>query len=314
MSKISPFNALVDKVNYGNEYDKDAPFGGRPVSEKSIPDLKGKDDASSAYYVKLDLILTGRVPLAFAHAAHLLSAYKKLQNDYPNNEILVNYVDKLTIILELSIERNKRLMRKINESLAIINKSLVEDKRKTLHTVSEYNNQYISQLIRLSKESGIIPNAYLDETNDDYEVEGCTNVFCLEQLDEAGKASDAIRIIIDSNKVHWIILIVRVFAPGIGNLALAGGFLDSALESNSGAADREFEEEVSGFVWLKSQFSIKFDLPTQAIKEWDIRAKFAKHGMIVGANAIIYFLDQKNDNYLSNRRVFNQASKCCIIS
>jgi len=75
-----------------------------------------------------------------------------------------------------------------------------------------------------------------------------------------------------------------------------------------------FPEHICLYIVLQFQFSIKFDLLTQAIKEWDIRAKFARHGMIVGANAIIYFLDQQTDYYLSNRRTCNKASEYCIIS
>ena len=303
-------NTLFNEVNKGKEYDRKFPFG-KPFSYNTIiPLLIGKDDASVAYYVPIPKILDGTIPLAFAHAAHLVSTYTELSDRYPENDFLKTCIEKLILILQLSLERNKRLMCKINDRLAEINESLPVNKHKTLHHFSPIDDEGLQKLRNDCEINSILIDKYFDETNDSAEVTGCTNDFNLNQVDEPGRASDAIRIIIDSNGEHWIILIVRAFAPGIGNLALAGGFLDSITESHSKAADRELDEEVDGLNWLKSSYNIKFDLPEQKIPEWDIRAKFAKHGMIVGGNAIIYLLDSLNDNKLKT----NCPSKCCIIA
>jgi hypothetical protein len=305
-----PFELLVQKVNQGKSYDLSAPFGGMPRSSTPLTALSGKDDASSAYYVPLNWILNGTIPLAFVHVAHLVKTYEELSIRYPNNTFLKNCVDRLKLITNLSIERNKRLMKKINTRLEEINLTLPDIGKKTLHVVDETNDYIFNTLIYNCSRCGISPDAYLDETNDEDEVNGCTNAFCLNQLDEPGRASDAIRIIVDEEETHWLILIVRSFAPGIGNLALAGGFLDKILEkveSSSNAANREFDEEVSGAEWLSTQFNIKFDLPEQNIPQWDIRVRFAKHGMIVGGNAVIYILHPFGENLFRQ----NVSSICC---
>jgi hypothetical protein len=317
---LSPFELLVQKVNEGKSYDLTAPFGGRPRSSIPLTDLTGKDDASSAYFVPLNFVVNGIAPLAFIHVAHLVKTYEELSTRYPNNAFFKDCVDKLKLITNLSIERNKLLMRKINTRLEEINEELEEINltlpegekkgKKALHIVDETNDYIFNTLIYNCSRCGISPNAYLDEKNDEDEVNGCTNTFCLNQLDEPGRASDAIRIIVDEEGIHWLILIVRSFAPGIGNLALAGGFLDKVLEkveSSSDAANREFEEEVSGAEWLSTQFNIKFDLPEQRLPQWDIRARFAKHGMIVGGNAVIYILHPFGENLF----IQNETDICC---
>lgn len=305
-----PFETLIQKVNEGKSFDYSAPFGGRPRSSIPLTDLTGKDDASSAFYVPLNLVLNGITPLAFIHVAHLVKTYEELSIRYPKNTFFKDCVDKLKLITNLSIERNKRLMKKINTRLEEINLTLPEGEKKTLHIVDETNEYIFNTLIYNCSRCGISPNTYLDESNDDQEVDGCTNAFCLNQLDEPGRASDAIRIIVDEEGIHWLILIVRSFAPGIGNLALAGGFLDKVLEkveSSSNAANREFEEEVSGVEWLSSQFNIKFNLPEQHLPQWDIRTRFAKHGMIVGGNAVIYILHPFGENLFNE----NESGICC---
>lgn len=217
-------NTLFNEVNKGKTYDTQFPFG-KPFSYNTIiPSLIGKDDASLAYYVPIPKILDGTIPLAFCHAAHLVSTYTVLSDKYPENDFFKICIEKLKLILQLSLERNKRLMCKINDRLAEINESLPVNKHKTLHYFSPIDDEGLQKLRNDCEINSILIDKYFDEKNDDTEVDGCTNDFCLNQLDEPGRASDAIRIIIDSNGNHWVILIVRAFAPGIGNLALAGGF------------------------------------------------------------------------------------------
>jgi hypothetical protein len=202
-------------------------------------------------------------------------------------------------------------MHKINTRLTEINLTIPPNQeKKTLHTIEGIREDDIRSLVASCKQNNINHSTYFDETYDEAEVEGSTNDFCLNQLNEPGRASDAVRIIIDSDCIHWIVLIVRNFAPGIGNLALAGGFLDTITELYSAAATRELDEEVGGLNWLTLSYSIKFDLPVQEIQGWDIRAKFAKYGMIVGGNAIIFLLDRDNDYILK----INDHSTCCIIA
>lgn len=305
-----PIEELLIKLVPVNEYDKNFPFG-KPKSFDEIPPIKGKDDAQMAFYVPIARILDGRIPLAFAHAAHLLATYDELHRKYPKNELFEEYIDKLKLIVALSLHRNNRLMRKINARLTEINRTIPSNQeKKTLHTIEEIKEDDERLLISSCEQNKINHLTYFNEEYDEDEVQGCTNEFCLNQRDEPGHASDAVRIIIDSDCIHWIVLIVRNFAPGRGNLALAGGFLDSITELYSEAATRELDEEVGGLNWLTLSYSIKFDLPEQKIPGWDIRASFAKYGMIVGGNAIIYLLDRDND-YILKR---NSHSECCIIA
>ncbi len=284
------------------------------MSTSILPPLTGKDDAQSAHYISIDDIIHGTVVLAFGHAVHLLFVFEKLLVDNTENQLdkdTVHYlndeqysyiVDCLKIIKELSIMRNKRLMNKINERLIILNNVLPTEEQKTLHSfvpTQESDKETLrTQCGRLS----INPDGYFDEKNDSTEVDGCTNEWCLNQLNEVGQASDAVRIIIDSLGVHWVVLIIRVFAPGIGNYSIAGGFLDSKLEKFNEAADRECDEEVDGLTGLTEKH--KFELPLQESKEWDSRARFAKHGMCVGGNAVIY-VQTKNPS--------NQPSCCNLL-
>jgi len=70
------------------------------------------------------------------------------------------------------------------------------------------------------------------------------------------KAADQIRISLDATGQAYVKLIIRKTDPGLGLLALAGGFKDS-LESDEEAANREESEEAKGKIGeLKSKFII----------------------------------------------------------
>lgn len=75
------------------------------------------------------------------------------------------------------------------------------------------------------------------------------------------KAADQIRISLDDEGNAYVKLIVRKLDPGLGLVALAGGFKDAG-ETDAEAADREENEEAKG---EKGDFVEKYEIPRHPV-------------------------------------------------
>jgi hypothetical protein len=252
-----------------------------------IPELSAGDDATGAFYIPIETLFT-EVPLAFMHAAHYEDLFKKM---YANSgeEKYNLYATKFSWLAELSKLRNIRVAEKINIRL----EELGQANSKSYRPVSTSGN-YADLLashgdFAEARALGLNIDMYFNEINDDAEVAGCTNDWCLDQKEESGKAADSISLLIDKDGILWTVLIRRGFAPGIGNLAIAGGFLDKKLngkmESYTEAAIRELREEIKGLTFNEITPLI-IELTEKHIIDWDPRPKF--NGMLVGGVAKVY--------------------------
>lgn len=271
-----PFNNASERSKF--------PYGKPNIP--GIPVLSAGDDAQAAFYIQIEELFT-KVPLAFMHAKHFEDIFKQMYAKTGKEKYNL-YALKFSWLSELSKLRNIRIAEKINIKLV----KLSETNNKSYRPVATSGNY--SDLLAKSnnfseaRDLGINVDMYLNDTNDDAEVAGCTTDWCLDQSNENGKASDSISLLIDKNDRIWTVLIIRGFAPGIGNLAIAGGFLDKKLngttESYIQGAKREQKEELNGV-----KFSItaeKYILDVKTITDWDFRPKFA--GMTVGGIANVY--------------------------
>ncbi len=252
-----------------------------------IPELSAGDDATGAFYIPIETLFTD-VPLAFMHAAHYQDLFQKMY-DNSGEEKYHSYAIKFRWLAELSRLRNIRVAEKINTWLALLSNA-----RSTSYRPVSTSGNYADLLkshgnFDDARSMGLNIHMYLDETNDEAEVSGCTTVWCLDQKEESGKAADSISLLIDKDGVAWTVLIRRGFAPGIRNLAIAGGYLDKkvngVMESYTEAANRELYEEIKGLHFKDATPSI-IELSEQKIIDWDPRPKF--NGMIVGGVAKVY--------------------------
>jgi ribosomal protein S16 len=273
------------KKPYNNAHERSKFRYGKP-NIPGIPVLSVGDDAQAAFYIKIEELFT-KVPLAFMHAKHFEDLFQQMYAKTGNEKYNL-YAVKFSWLSELSKLRNIRIAEKINIRLV----KLGEKNSKSYRPIVTSGN-YTDLLTESGNfiealDLGINVDMYLDDTNDDAEVEGCTNDWCLDQTNDNGKASDSISLLIDKDGFIWTVLIIRGFAPGIGNLAIAGGFLDKKLngttESYIEGAKREQKEELNGV-----KFSIKaekYKLNVKTITDWDFRPKFP--GMTVGGLANVY--------------------------
>lgn len=273
------------KPSFMVEKNSNFPYGKPNIP--GIPELSAGDDATGAFYIRIEELFTN-VSLAFMHAAHYEDLFKKM---YANSgkEKYNLYATKFSWLAELSRLRNIRVAEKINIRL----EELGQKNSKSYRPVSTSRN-YADLLashgdFAEARALGLNIDMYFDETNDNAEVAGCTNNWCLDQVEGPGKAADSISFLIDKNGVFWTVLIRRGFAPGIGNLAIAGGFLDKkingSMESYAEAADREKDEEIKGMKFKDTIPSV-IELTEKSITDWDPRPKY--DGMIVGGQAKVY--------------------------
>ena len=252
-----------------------------------IPELSAGDDATGAFYIQIETLFTD-VPLAFMHAVHYEDLFKKMY-DNSGEEEHHSYAIKFRWLAELSRLRNIRVAEKINTRLTELS-NVKSTPYRPVSTSGNYADLLASHRDFVEARAlGLNIDMYFDETNDDAEVAGCTTDWCLDQKGESGKAADSISLLIDKDGVFWTVLIRRGFAPGIGNLAIAGGFLDKkvngTMESYTEAANREQGEEING-LHFKDTRPLIIELSEQKIIDWDPRPKF--NGMIVGGQAKVY--------------------------
>jgi hypothetical protein len=261
------------------------PYGKPNIS--GIPVLSAGDDATGAFYIRIEELFTD-VPLAFMHAVHYEDLFKKMYATTGEEKYNL-YASKFRWLAEFSKLRNIRIAEKINIRLVELSNGRTTPYRPVSISVNYADLLASYGDFSEARALGLNFAMYLDDTNDAAEVAGCTTDWCLDQKEETGKAADSISLLIDKDGIFWTVLIRRGFAPGIGNLAIAGGFLDKKLngtmESFTETANRELEEEIDGLKFKDSNPLI-IELSVQHIIDWDPRPKF--NGMIVGGQAKVY--------------------------
>jgi hypothetical protein len=228
--------------------------------------LVAKDDAAHVRVVRTSDVMYGNVLMPFCHPRFAMDYYRMIGRD--------DYANKFEIVYALTRIRNRRLMRKINQKIA-------QHDGKSQFDVD--NMEFIDErkIKNEAKKFKIDTSKYLDELNDEDDVEQCSNSWCMNQIDECGEASDNVVIITDLDSVDWFVLIVRQNGPGRKQLAWAGGFVDKG-ESFKDAAIREMDEEME--VGITGKYTTTYtDIEPVYIMDWDPRAKFAKRGMKVFA-------------------------------
>jgi hypothetical protein len=236
--------------------------------------FKAGDDAAAVCTVRVEDIAYGRKAMPFLHVWFALLHYRdKLKN--------MRLAKLFELAFKFSRLRNIRLIRKVNVKLAA--KGLVcFDITSEMEELEKNLQHYIEEAIK----RGFDYSKYLDESNDDDDIDQCTNDWCCKQNTEPGKASDNVVVITDCDGVDWFVLIVRKNGPGRHLVAWAGGFVDP-YESFEEAADRELDEEIKMQVPDVNFHIIKNILEPIIWRDWDPRAKFP-FGMVVGATVTHY--------------------------
>jgi hypothetical protein len=287
-SVINPLTITSDKPNTG---------------AKQL-EFQAKDDARGVRVVRVSDIATGKYAMPFLHVYFLRDYYSKCPNP---DESIKRLVEQLHVVYDLSRIRNHRIMKLINAKLDKLNgfSNNASKYHKFNYTFNDAPN--LEQVKQSATALGVDVNKYLSESMDAEEVEGCSNNWNLDQKPPGtSSASDNVPIITDLNGEDWLILIIRGNAPGINNLAWAGGFVDPG-ETFDIAAIRELAEEVGGASNLKTQAGgdvniekATLTLDKVAIPDWDPRIKFYG-GMTVGAVVHHYYFFPKNANGGNNK-------------
>ena len=230
--------------------------------------LEGKDDANKAFCVELKNLANGGEPMAFRHAEFLRQACMKLHEMKPD-ALLLQWAEMFELQDQASIHRNIRLMIAINNELP--------DNSK--FPIPEAPSTPISALFEKAKELGVNISGYFDESYDHDNITGMTNPFCMTKRPTITATGDLITIFQDSVGVFHVLLIERKNAPGIGELALPGGFQD-ANESLKQTCLREGDEEtnVAELVDGDGNKVILQELTTIRSYNWDPRPGLAFHG------------------------------------
>lgn len=249
-------------------------------SVSSLLNLQASDDASHAFIVSVEDILTGREALAFGHPVILEKYYESVGNTDPR----FGYITKLAMV------RNIRLILKINERIQKLKvEGTIDESIAELVVTEEMKNLYEFRDL-LQQEAialDIDPSLYFNEKFDSDDVEQCTNgsersrIFNFDQqLTVPGEASDNVWILHGMDG-DFLVVIRRVFGPGRGCCAFAGG-LKEKFETNKECAMREGEEEVQMSLHGLQFKSSTFEMEPLFTQWWDPRARFSQ-GMINGA-------------------------------
>ena len=285
----------LNKLNLNKLNSKEPNLGGLKLK------LLAKDDADRVHLIKINDISEGRIAMPFVHPYFLWYYYESKKSVLYSSvsgkvelkRALTKLVSQLDIITTFAKIRNIRLMKKIN-SIIISNQKIPFSITQEMENLMDN----LPELLMKARYLDINPSIYLDESTDLDDINECTNSWCLNQVNEAGKASDSIRIITDIDNNDWLVLISRKNGPGRNQYAYAGGFVDPG-ETFSAAAKREKDEEtdekIEGIDTNISHTTTTFIIPENFSQVWDPRAKFVK-GMINGATVTHdIFLNKKKN-------------------
>lgn len=259
--------------------------------------FNGKDDALQAIFCKLTKFKTYQY--AFTHARHYMELFAMLVLE--GLEEFREYYFLAKCALYWSRLRNSRLIRKINLRIAAYNAANPDKKPVRAHRVdaetAEIESKRPAEEV-FAQSLGFDFTSYLDETNDDADVQDCTDgnarglSFNFDgQLDRLETATDQLRLVKDLNGVWWFIMIIRVFGPHRATVATIGGFGEPG-ESFKQTGDREGDEELEtdafdareGITITKTEGV--FDAAFHKLS--DARARLAIHGILVSVSWKIY--------------------------
>jgi hypothetical protein len=260
----------------------------------SIIQSHGTDDATDAFFVQVNSIISGEISMPFLHVIFLLEFFKG------RNEEIYN---KLKVIADLTRLRQFALARCINYFL---NEKVVAPHLITKELENLDRDSYL--VYEKAKELNININRFVNINHDD--IEQSTNDWNLKQNDVRGSAADFVLVIQDVIGDYYIAVIERAFGPGRGEAAWPGGFVDKVdtfMETFNSklvfakAAERENTEETSHILIASSNVTVttedgvfpifispytkSMSLQKDQIGEighWDVRGKFAKCGMMNG--------------------------------
>lgn len=293
--------------------------------------LKPRDDAIGVKVLRVRDIANGTYAMPFLHVYFAREYYKKCNStDLPKN-----LVEQLDVVYQLSRIRNHRIMKGVNDAVINQRRYLIdENNNKTdLGPAQPFAYDFndtpsLPEVQVLAQKYGVNINKYTDTSNDTAEIAGCSSVdwnltinvkndvmdkktgaIDYNKLDNLkigkGNASDTVPIITDLNGDDWFVLIIRGNAPGKGNYAWPGGFVDEK-ETFAEAAKREFDEEVGGASEIStgaSDVNVETaitDLGTTIQLDWDPRIK-VYNGMTVGATVFHNYFFPKNANGGNNK-------------
>jgi len=278
--------------------------GDKPAIGNKHFKLVPRDDAKGVKVIRVRDIANGKYGMPFLHVWFALDYYKNYCGGSQPE-----LVKQLEVVYQLSRIRNHRIMRKINAKVAGMARPDGNGQVQPFaYDFADTPN--VGAVQTLADSLGVTTNLYLDESNDDKEVEGCSNAWNLNQQPPnpekqmqagEGAASDNIPILTDLNGDDWFLLIIRGNAPGINNYAWAGGFVDNK-ETFAEAAERELDEEIEGGANIAKNDPMtnvivktaRTTLETTKQLDWDPRIKFY-NGMTVGATVYHnYFFDKNN--------------------
>jgi hypothetical protein len=294
--------------------------------------LKPRDDAIGVKVIRVRDIANGTYAMPFLHVYFAREYYK---NYCQTEDLPTNLVAQLDVVYDLSRIRNHRIMEQVNKLIAGKVRTIVDKDSKIIEDLgpakpfafdfeAEANKLNREEVTSRAAQLSVNVDSYLNTANDKVDVDGCTNswnftIYPHEYMvngtvdetklntlkDGRNSASDTVPIITDLNGDDWFVLIIRGNAPGKGNYAWPGGFVDGK-ETFAEAAKREFDEEVGGSSELgtgASDVNVETaitDLGTTIQLDWDPRIKVF-NGMTVGASVFHNYFFPKNANGGNNK-------------
>ncbi len=277
--KLNIKNILSQKIKFADIVKRDNSIDGTTQNSYSkhlqmfISTLNAKDDAVEIHMTNVKDIMSGKTQMAFNHVHFLLDMFKQIP-------CYDKYVKSAALLLTASIYRNMLIINGVNQTFCDINARDFTKHLHMKHVTEEMDNIFNNkrQLITDAILLNVDISKYIDHgKNIDDDIEGCSNGWNQNQkLDTYETAADSVIIIKDINNESYVLTIVRKNAPGIGNVAFPGGFVDPTDRTVKNAALRELEEE-TGFDELNiTTYASKTEhqLPVHNTYCWDPRGKF----------------------------------------
>ena len=265
--------------------------------EKSIIDLGDRctvkyaagDDAKKVFTVRLEGLAAGKGPvgLAFRHAIFLMNACDILESKTGEPEYYV-MAQQFAIIDELSAYRNRRLVRLFNgvdmrvllAKITLMATGTAEPNDPTIDQCIDFADDIVvrHKLMARANACGVDYRPYFSTANDDADVAGFRNPWCLDVQSSPVVTGDLVSITIDASNVAHVLLIERGFSPGIGQFALPGGFKEAKDLLDEQTSLREFSEE-TGFE-TTGMVTTYYPLASLHATDHDPRPRFSEHGTI----------------------------------
>lgn len=246
--------------------------------------IAAASDARNAFMVELESLAIGKVALAFRHAAFLSDACLILFFK-TNDPIYEKMAKQFGFLDRLSVHRNARLVQLYNEVdmhailwsiKALIEGAEIDIKASAITLFASYVDE-LASFVREAKELGVNISKYISVTNDHVDVAGFKNSWCRDVQDSPVETGDLVSIVIDADNVPHVLVIVREYSPGIGQVALPGG-MKEVSETTDETCLRESLEETS--FATTGMTTTHHRLATLKSMTSDPRPRMSKHGSI----------------------------------